>query len=428
MSPNLLILGAGISGLRAANLLLDQGFSVSLLEARDRVGGRIHSIHDPRIPVPLELGAEFIHGRPPQTFSLLSQANLAAYDVADSHRYLRGKKLTENPKFWDQIEQVMGRLSRYKKPDISFEKFLHQQRDLSPAALRKARDFVRGFDAADTVQIGVHGLALAQKASEKINGDSLFRPLGGYHPLIKFLHTRLQNRRVPIHLSTIVQRIEWSPRICQVTALVQNKTKIFTAEKILITLPLGVLQSGDVTFSPMVPRLAESLAAMQMGGVVKALFQFKKPFWETEDLQDLSFFHASDLAFPTWWTQLPMRLPLLTAWAGGPKALDLSELSEKQILDRAIRSLSRFFNRSNSWIARQLEMHWIANWPRDPFAHGAYSYVGVAGLPAARQFCRLGQTTLFFAGEHTAPDLIGTVAAALASAERAVQAVCLVRP
>jgi monoamine oxidase len=128
--------------------------------------------------------------------------------------------------------------------------------------------------------------------------------------------------------------------------------------------------------------------------------------------------HAPGLPFPTWWTLLPLRLPVLTGWAGGPRGSELAGKSEKEILDVGIRSLAQCFATSSSWIALRIETHWLANWPADPFARGAYSYVGTGGLPAAQRFYKLGQNILFFAGEHTEAAQIGTVAAAIASADR----------
>jgi monoamine oxidase len=418
MNPDLLILGAGIAGLRAADLLSQAGLRVTILEARNRLGGRIHTVMDKTLATPLDLGAEFIHGRPSQTLNLLKEARLTSYDVPDRHHFLRNRHLSENHRFWPQIERVLSRLPKLTAPDLSFDEFLSRQHALSPAAARSARSFVSGFDAANTSLIGVAGLSLAEQISEKIDGDLTFRPLGGYHPLIHYLAQKFQQRGGDVHLNSIVRHIEWSPQGCRVTADANGKSITFTAKKILITLPLGVLKTSDVIFSPLVPGLSEALAGLEMGPVIKIIFRFRNPFWENRDLQNLSFFHSFGSPFPTWWTQLPLRLPLLTAWCGGERAAELATRTDKQILDTAIRTLAKCFATSPAWIARQIESHHLANWPNDPFAHGAYSYVGVGGLPAAKNFHKLGQKILYFAGEHTCPELIGTVAAALASADR----------
>ncbi|HWB53089.1 MAG TPA: NAD(P)/FAD-dependent oxidoreductase [Tepidisphaeraceae bacterium] len=426
MATDVLILGAGIAGLHAANLLVDAGMSVAILEARDRTGGRIRTLYGERFGAPLELGAEFIHGRPPQTFQLLKNAGLAACDVPDNHYYVHGRKLKDNAKFWPQIEQVMARLGRDGRSDESFDVFLRRQRDISSSARRHARDFVEGFDAADATQIGIRGLAMAQRKLEKIQGELAFRPVGGYGALINYLTNRLRARKASIHLNVMVRQIKWDPRSCEMVANMGGKTRSFSAAKCLVTLPLGVLKAGEVAFSPDVPGLTETLAAMQMGPVVKIIVRFKKAFWESSELRDLAFVHGSDLAFPTWWTQLPLRLPLLTGWAGGPPAADLALLREKQILDAAISSLARVFSKSRPWIAREIESHWLANWAVDPFSRGAYSYVVAGGLNNALRFHTLGQKAVYFAGEHTDAGLIGTVAASLASAERAVKAIKMV--
>jgi monoamine oxidase len=424
MDYDLLILGAGAAGLRAADLLEKSKQRIGILEARDRIGGRIHTVsshasNSSHPSYPVDLGAEFIHGRPPQTEKLLKEANILSYDVTDRHHFLSGQRLAENCRFWPQIQQVMSRLPAPDAEDVTFDKFLSHQKSLSSQTRRYARDFIRGFDAADTSKIGVAGLSLAEAEAEKMDGDALLRPLGGYHGLIAFLAQRIKQRGVRIHLNTIVKQIEWSRAGCQVSAVINGREKTFSAKKILITLPVGVLKSGSIRFAPEVKGLSESLAGQEMGPVVKIIFHFKQAFWEERELEDLSFMHAPGKFFPTWWTQLPLRIPILTGWAGGPMAEELGKFSDGQIRDAAMKTLAKCFATSRGWLARRIEKAWIANWPADPFSRGAYSYINAGGLPGAQRFHRLGENILFFAGEHAYPALAGTIAAALASAEGA---------
>src|SRR5690349_20944014 len=113
---DVLILGAGAAGLTAARDLSDAGPRVLVLEARDRIGGRIHTHRDTSFPIPLELGAEFIHGRPLETFDIVRAANLAIVDGADDHWYFdnRRKRFKLLPDFWEKLGRVMSKLSRVR--------------------------------------------------------------------------------------------------------------------------------------------------------------------------------------------------------------------------------------------------------------------------------------------------------------------------
>lgn len=419
MKHDVIVIGAGAAGLYTANLLAGAGKKIALLEARDRLGGRILTLRSNLSTGPIELGAEFIHGLPPVTWNLFRQAGLRACDVKDSHLQLRNGKLVENRHFWDEIEKVMGRLPRTGSRDISFAAFLNRQTDLPSSMRKRARMFVEGFDAADTLSAGARGLAEAEKASAKIQGDRLFRPVNGYGALVDWLAARIAAQDIEMHLNCIVKRIEWSRSGCSVMAAVGEKPIALTARRAVITLPLGVLQHGDVEFAPTVPGLAQALVGLKMGPVIKVILQFENPFWEKiGGLESLGFMHGPGLPLPTWWTQLPIHDTTLTAWAGGPAASAITGAGEDHILDQAIKSLSKFFHVSPNQLRKRLTAGYVHDWPADPFARGAYSYVAVNGVSAAARFGKLGQGVLFFAGEHTHSGFSGTVAGALESAER----------
>jgi monoamine oxidase len=169
------------------------------------------------------------------------------------------------------------------------------------------------------------------------------------------------------------------------------------------------------------------------GPVVKTVMKFSEAFWEDkaaakaarsdEGLRDAAFLHDPDAAFPTWWTARPLRVPVLTGWAAGPKALTLSGLPERAIIDAALGSLAELFGRRarlNSLLERAHCYDWLA----DPFARGAYSFVMVGGGRARSGLAAAIEDVLFFAGE--ASDNSGqasTVAGALSSGQRAAREV-----
>jgi len=128
--------------------------------------------------------------------------------------------------------------------------------------------------------------------------------------------------------------------------------------------------------------------------------------------------------FPTWWTQLPMRVPLLVGWSGGPAAERLADKSEDEILSAALGALCRMLGTTESFLRERLAASYVADWHADPFARGAYSYVPVGGLDAMKQLAQPVENTLFFAGEATHHEgQSGTVSAALATGYRAAREV-----
>ena len=159
---------------------------------------------------------------------------------------------------------------------------------------------------------------------------------------------------------------------------------------------------------------------------MKVVLRFGRAFWEELDdgrYCNGSFFHAYGAFFPTFWTTLPARTPLLTAWVGGPKAARLSGSSEEEIVQCALTSLDAVFGKRAKARAH-LQGAYVHDWQSDPFSRGAYSYVVAGGLNARTLLARPVQSTLFFAGE--AADVggqAGTVAGAIQAGARAAKQV-----
>lgn len=157
------IVGAGAAGLTAAGELRRKGFEVAVFEARDRIGGRILTHRDPRVPLPIELGAEFIHGEAPETMRRLAEAGLLACDVSGEHWRAERGKLRRAEDFWEKIDRVLYRIGRIPEdgPDLSFSEFL-ASKVKGPSLAREraaAREFVQGFHAADVDEISALSIA-----------------------------------------------------------------------------------------------------------------------------------------------------------------------------------------------------------------------------------------------------------------------------
>jgi monoamine oxidase len=234
-----------------------------------------------------------------------------------------------------------------------------------------------------------------------------------------------------VQLNTVVRTVRWSRRAVDVQGSFLGRPFQIRSKAAIVTLPLGVLQAatrepGAVRFTPALTAKREALKHLAPGPVLKVLLQFRTAFWDKLSggrYRDVAFFHPREAAFPTFWTALPLRVPLLVAWAAGPKADRLAGADTAEIVGHALSSLAELFGRRPK-IDELLEGAWLHDWQRDPYARGAYSYVKVGGDKAREQLAEPLRETLFFAGEASDTEgEAGTVAGALQSGRRAAREV-----
>jgi monoamine oxidase len=397
VQTDVLVIGAGAAGLAAAAALERAGRSVLVVEARDRIGGRCATHRIPGLAAPVELGAEFIHGRPAATLALLQKANVAAVDSTRTQLLAFEGKLRPVNMF-TQAQRVARRALTGR--DVSFKAFLQKQR--VPRLTRAlATMMVQGFDAADP------RLASAREivAEWMELSSSQPRPLGGYGPLLEFLA-----RETKVQLQTAVREVRWKRSSVEVRGTFRGEPWTAWAPRAVITLPIGVLPSVLKEKNSILKKLAS-------GPVVRVAMAFREAFWEKAH-PGVAFFHSPGAPFPTFWTPLPMHAPLLTAWAGGPKAARLTGSSDKTLLEKALASV-----RSVLGSIDEPRAFLIHDWQADPYARGGYSYVKVGGTGAREQLAAPLEDTLFFAGEATDTEQSGTVGGALASGIRAAREV-----
>jgi monoamine oxidase len=156
-----------------------------------------------------------------------------------------------------------------------------------------------------------------------------------------------------------------------------------------------------------------------MGHVVKMVLRFRERAWTA----DADFFHDPDATFPTWWTRGPLRVPVLTAWAGGPAAEALRGLAERDVVDVALATLASMLGERRARLERLLEGWAWHDWQADNLSRGAYAHVVVGGVAAQRTLARPIAHTVFLAGEATDAEQTGTVSGAIASGRRAARQV-----
>ncbi|HKA39928.1 MAG TPA: NAD(P)/FAD-dependent oxidoreductase, partial [Burkholderiales bacterium] len=430
---SVLVAGAGLAGLAAAHDLTARGATVTVVDARDRVGGRVWTRTEAGLPPPVELGPEFIHGRPPVTFALMRKAGIAAVDAPIFRVAFRdGSLAPRGDDVFAEVRRVVRRhAAALARRDMSFEAFLARAaREMSDEAVTFARMRAQGYDAAEPARLSARAIA-EEWGNEGGQNAGHLRPAGGYGALLDALAAALGSG-VELRLRSVVRAVRWKRGEVEVLGTT-SKSKGSASEpfrvvarKAVVTLPLGVLQLGPrargaVRFSPALAAKRKPLEGLVAGAVIKVPLLFRTAFWEELEggrYRNVSFFHAPEGAFPTFWTAAPERAPLLNAWAGGPRALRLAGKSAREIVRQAVRSLESMFGQSG--LEDLLQAAWVHDWQKDPYARGAYSYVAVGGHGAREALAAPLREALYFAGEAT--DFEGehaTVAGALQSGLRA---------
>jgi len=390
-----IVIGAGVAGLAAARQLQLRRLGVVVLEARDRIGGRVHTLRPRGWPVPVEAGAEFVHGRPKALLPLAREA-----------REVQGGRcsgaLERQDDVWESVMEKLERLPAARERTVAEAlSTLRWRLRTTPEERQLAADFLEGFNAARLDRASMKAIAQQLRASARIEGDRIARIPRGYDVVPHRLARGLR-----IELRTRVRVVRWSRAGVEVLADGQR----WQGRRAIVTLPLGVLQAGAVRFDPHLPAWKSSaIAALAMGPVVKVALLFERPHWP----DDLAFLHAHGQPVPAFWRPLPSRAPVLVGWAASRNA---DALRGRDPVDAALRSLSSVLKK------RLRPVRALAfDWQRDELSRGAYSWVPVGAVKAQRALAeRVGP--LHFAGEATDfAGACGTVHGAIDSGIRAAR-------
>lgn len=422
-NTDVLIIGAGAAGLMAAYTLSMAGKKVTVLEACNRTGGRIHTIHNASFFNHAELGAEFVHGNLPLSLELLHKAKLT-YQAAQGQmwHYNNGtfKQDAAMVEGWDLLIKKLHAL----KEDMSLDDFLeaHFNEVKFDSLKESVRRYAAGYDTADPKKLSAFAM---RNEWENEDDSAQHRINDGYCSLINYLANEIKHNGGAVYLNAPVTHIKWKPGNAVATTADGDT---YEAAKVVFAIPLGVWQApakakGHIKIEPPIATQQKVLHQLGFGAIIKVLLQFDELFWEDAATEELAgkglknmMFLFSEEAVPTWWTQSPAQSPLLTGWLGGPAAARRASATHQQILQEALESLAHIFNRSPEALKDKLVAWHVANWTAEPYIYGSYAYDTVH-TTGVLELLRPGvEDTLYFAGEFMYQGAsMGTVEAALLS-------------
>ena len=404
---DVVIVGAGVAGLAAARYLHDAGQSVCVVEARDRIGGRVWSNHDDP-SYPCEFGAEYIHGDNVATWEWVRRLQLST-TVASAWQ---GRRVWHNQALHtvDALATIHPEISMlfaieeaiiaYDGPDISFAEWItqHNVSDL----VRHIADIRNIHSAATTpARASMHAMRDDLLATTAIGGQD-YHLDAGYAPIVHALADQLE-----IRLETVVTAVHDHDTHCTVAC----HTGDIATRRVIVTIPLSLLKAQVVTFDP--PLSADKMHAIQhidMLGGAKVCLRFERPFWPS----DMSFLSLFDPA-PVWWTMAP-GAPYLFGLFTGPRADVL--LQHPQPIDMCLNVLCQVYGDTPRQLLRESQ---LIDWSNDPWSRGSYSSVPV-GYHGLRPALAAAHGRIHFAGEATALDgQAASVHGAMVSGVRAAQ-------
>ena len=399
-----LVVGAGVAGIAAAQVLQKAGYEVVLIEARNRIGGRIWT--DRSLGTAVDLGASWIHGAKGNPIASLTkkyhiktatskrwqvQLHHPDFSVMDDETLRQKREMA----FW--MYRKAYRLAYLQRQDTSMAAMLHhlmRDFDLNEADQNYLRWRLRVSELSEGASLD--DLSTWYDSGKRFGGRQLVFP-NGYDQVVYKLAQGLN-----IQLGQVVYHIIWKKKGVKV---VTRQNKIFEGDVALITLPLGVLKKGDISFSPKLPFFKQkAIQSLRMGLLNKIILQFDDFFWD-KNLQFMS--HLSPKANPYLmymnWGYFSQK-PILIATVAGKFGKVLEEENINHTREQVLATLKAMFGKTSHLVSIK-----TTRWWSDPYSLGSYSYLPVG--TKAIQFTALGKSMgpVFFAGEATHPIYLATV-------------------
>jgi monoamine oxidase len=416
-SKRFVVIGAGLAGLAACRSLVSHGHDVLILEARQRIGGRLWT--STKWPdVPLDLGASWIHGTIGNPITQIAQeANARLIETSYERTILYqsdGQELSDEDEeeldeLRSQVKQAL-RAAQDADQDASIRTVIDrlEKKLKATSDTRQLLNFILSGDIEQEYAGSTKAMsAYWHESDRQFDGeDALF--VDGYRNIVDFLA-----RDLDIQTDQVVQRIDWSRSPVRIT----TRRGEFQADKVLVTLPLGVLKAGHIAFDPpLPPSTSKAISQLQMGVLNKCYLRFAKVFWpKTVDwLEYIPNIHGE-------WTQWvsfarTLKQPVLLGFHSGDRGLDMETWADNEIVASAMKTLQVIFGKA---IPQPIDFQ-ITRWGADPYSFGSYSFLPVGSHPKQRRdLAKPLEDRLFFAGEATEEEFFGTAHGAYLSGLRA---------
>lgn len=422
-----IVIGAGVSGLTAARLLTRAGQRVVVLEARDRVGGRVHS--DRSDGLVTDLGASWIHGIVASPVA----AAAAAFGMRTVEFTVGGYQPDSRPiayygpdggrlpdavarGFIDDIHAVDATLKQVvavSKADASY-------RDVTEAALvaqgwgedrtQRVREYLE-HRSEEQYGAWIEDLAAHGLDDDSIDGDEVVFP-DGYDRLPTGLAESLD-----VRLEHVVSRVEWGSD----GVVVASDRGTFTADNAVVTVPVGVLKASEFIIEPPLPEpVAGALSRLTMNAFEKVFLRFPTKFWD-DGVYAIRQQGPESRWWHSWYDLTALHgEPTLLTFAAGPAAIQTRDWSRERVVESVLTQLRRLYG---DRVEQPTQVH-ITDWQDDRFARGSYAYMTLGATTADHDDLAtpIGGV-LHIAGEATWTDDPATVTAAMESGHRAAQRV-----
>lgn len=416
--PSILVIGAGMAGLAAARALSDQGLKVTLLEGRQRIGGRIHTS---RVwpDYPMDLGASWIHGQKQNPITSLANAAQAkriatSYDNAELYIDKRLKELGVKGTNETALEKLVNKALKQAAnldEDISLQAAVERvlTKPLSPAYQAQLNFYLNSTYEQEYSGATRELSAQTLDDNEEFEGADLLFPQG-YDQLTNYLAQGLDLR-----LGQIVSKVNYG----KTGVTVSTQDQSYSADYVIITVPLGVLKRNSIQFNPPLPPAKQAaIQRLGMGLLNKAYLRFNKVFWPKE-LDWLEYLSPDAGRWAEWVSFAKIGAPVLLGFHAADRAREVETWTDQAVIADAMKALKAMFGNA---IPQPVGVQ-LTRWSQDPFAYGSYSFNAVGSSNEDRQALANKNGRLYWAGEATHSEYLGTVHGAYLSGVRAAKAV-----